>query len=58
MIILVGIYLCANGENELVLIFLDSIDGKRNFLLFFGFDTTDDYRIINLRVPFPCGFNH
>jgi len=34
MIILVGIYVCANGENKLVLIFLDSIDGKRNFGVF------------------------
>jgi hypothetical protein len=33
MVILVGIYLCVNGENKLVLIFLDSIDGKRNFLV-------------------------
>jgi hypothetical protein len=34
MIILVGMYLCANGEDKLFLIFLDSIDGKRNFLVF------------------------
>lgn len=27
-------YVCANGENKLVLIFLDSIDGKRNFGVF------------------------